>query len=416
MVAINALGNNYEACTGCGACSAACPMDCITMRPDEEGFFHPRIDTGICNCCGFCHRTCPVHPASLNGVEKPGGPHEVLAAWHLDETIRRESSSGGVFTALAENILSHGGAVVGAAYDEHLVVHHTLIETSADLHRLRGSKYVQSQFSHVLYRQILDLLSQGRLVFFTGTPCQVAGLRNFLIKPYDNLLCCDLICHGTPSPLFWERYVHHMKMRGDELAGVSFRDKSTGWKNSSIRLYLQNGRSRRHDLFADPYVAAFLRDYSLRPSCYTCHFTNTNRTGDLTIADFWGVAGKYPEYDLDDKGTSLVLVNTEKGKIWLEDCQSRLFLGRADLETAISGNPMLVRPCHRPKKRDTFYRDLEVLSFPSLVCKYRLYPVSLPRRLLGAIKTKFLAAFRYASNTLISLPFKRTSQSTKMEK
>lgn len=400
--ATHPLGEALNACTGCAACAAVCAMDCITMEPDDEGFLHPRINTADCTDCGLCRQACPVcRGKPSEGVkereETQGKPLHVFAAWHLNEAVRRESSSGGVFTALAESIFARGGVVVGAAFDDRLVVRHTLIETPADLHRLRGSKYVQSEVSSSLYRQIRDLLQQGRPVFFSGTPCQVAGLRGFLRRPDENLFCCDLICHGVPSPLLFARYGRYNQAKGNPLANVSFRDKTTGWKYFSVRQHLQKGGSRLFSVFADPYMAAFLQDCALRPACYVCPFARMARFGDLTIGDFWGVAEKHPEYDRDDKGTSLVLVNTEKGMAWLDACRKCLFLGPADLDTALAGNPMLVRSSHRPPQRDRFYRDLNALSFRALIHRYHLHPSSWARRLLSDLKRRLIAACRGAA-------------------
>lgn len=367
------------------------------MQPDAEGFLIPVTDERICNDCGLCRKTCPVNllgtlaEAKVSHRQKTG-PLSVFAAWHLDERIRLESSSGGVFTALADSILAQGGVVVGAAFDEQFVVRHILIESSAELHRLRGSKYVQSEIAQDLYRQIQDCLKQGRPVLFSGTPCQVAGLRGFLCKAYENLFCCDIICHGVPSPSLLESYVHSNLTADNELKRVSFRDKSKGWKKFCLRLFWHKG-----DLCVpqrDQYLAAFLRNYALRPSCFECQFTTVTRSGDLTLADFWGVAKKYPEYDRDDKGTSLVLVNTEKGRAWLNCCQSSLFLGPADLDTAITGNPMLVRSCPRPPERETFYLDLKTMPFEAMIRKYRLHGPTKLRLFAGLAKRKLRSMFR----------------------
>lgn len=381
------LGAEWPACTGCAACAAVCHADAITMLPDAEGFTQPQTERAICTGCGLCRRVCPVGgTAPSSATAQASEPRQVLAAWHQDSALRSQSSSGGVFTALAQEILSRGGAVVGAAFDEEMAVCHRLVQDPAELSRLRGSKYVQSHFAPALHRQIRDLLELGRPLLFTGTPCQVAGLRGYLMRPYDTLYCCDLVCHGTPSPLFWRRYLLHSQGKEKGIAGYSFRDKRTGWKQSQVRLDLTDGRSRLSATLADPYMVAFLGNYSLRHCCYHCQFTKTSRYGDLTLADFWGVTGRYPEYDRDDRGTSLLLANSEKGLALLDACGASLFLGAADLETAVAGNPMLVRPSHRPAQRDTFYRDLSALSFPALVRKYRLAPPSRLRLFLGRLK------------------------------
>jgi coenzyme F420-reducing hydrogenase beta subunit len=385
------LGKDLENCTGCAACAVVCSSASIIMKADAEGFLHPQINLETCSDCDFCRTKCPVSRKSLSKaaqkeVVERRNPPSVFAAWHLDETIRFESSSGGVFTALAEIILARGGVAVGAAYDDNLVVRHVLIEASKDLYRLRGSKYVQSEIAPALYHKVRDLLKQGRPVLFSGTPCHIAAMRSYLGKPYDNLFCCDIICHGVPSPILFKCYVQDNLARGVQLVNVTFRDKTNGWKHYGVRWHLHNGSSKLVAMSADPYMAAFLRDYALRPSCYICQFKSTMRQGDLTIADFWGVANEYPEYDSDDKGTSLVLVNNKHGQAWLDSCRKNLFLGMANLDTAIVGNAQLVRPSFRPSERDTFYGDLAILSFHALIRKYRLHPPSLSRRIVGALK------------------------------
>jgi len=310
----------------------------------------------------------------------------VLAAWHLDEEVRRLSSSGGVFTALAERILANGGVVVGAAFDSALAVHHVVVQNAAELHRLRGSKYVQSEIKPGLYAEMRALLREGRAVLFCGTPCQVAGVRSYLGNTFDNLYCCDLVCHGTPSPLLWERYLRHQEAAGGGIAAASFRDKERGWKNFGMRHYLRNGTERLRGMFEDPYLIAFLRNYALRPVCYDCRYASTKRTGDVSLADFWGVAAAYPQYDADDKGTSLVLVNTAKGEGLLESCGASLFVGEADLDSAVAGNHVLQHPTPRPEERDRFYVDLERCGFDGVLRMYRLRPPLFLRRVVRAIK------------------------------
>lgn len=387
---------NQEICTGCGACAAVCPVKCIVLQPNDEGFLCPVANTDACTDCGKCRQICPVNPEVIYEKKKVSDccesrPVGIYAAWHLDERVRYESSSGGVFTALAENILVQGGVVVGAAFDDRLVVRHILVESSKDLCRLRGSKYVQSKLDPALYQRIYDMLKQNRPILFSGTPCQVAGLRSFLCRPYEKLICCDMVCHGVPSPLLLECYVTFRSIKGNRLAKIDFRDKTAGWKDFGVRLYYQDGTSRLLSMWSDPYMSSFLQNYILRPACYQCKFKGSNYFGDLTIADFWGVEKKYSEYDRDDKGTSLVLINNEKGRDWLNTNSSNLFLGIADLNTAITGNPAIVRSCSRPPQRETFYVDLNNLSFAALVYKYRLYQPSFIQRVVSSIKRRIVS-------------------------
>ena len=384
---------SVDACTGCAACAAACPASCIAMRPDFEGFFRPEIIEAQCTACGRCVKICPAldPQRALSKLERLPAP-AVYAAWNLDPAIRLQSSSGGVFSVLAEHILSLGGAVVGAAFDENLAVRHILIDSAKDLPKLRGSKYVQSVLQPSLYREIRSLLDRGRLVLFSGTPCQVAGIRSYLHKSYANLFCCDLICHGVPSPLFFHKHISFIqKKNGRKMDLFSFRDKEKGWKKFKVAHRFEGNKKRLLGLFSDAYMAAFCKEFSLRPVCYACPYTTVGRGGDLTIADFWRVADRYPEYDADDKGTSLLLVNSEKGAIWLDTCRSQLFLGAADIETAIAGNPMLARPCHRPQERNTFYTDLAAEPYSTVIRTYRLRPAPIAQRLAYELKDQVKA-------------------------
>lgn len=381
------LNERHESCTGCGVCVAKCPIDCMRMQPDHEGFLHPQIQADDCTDCGACRQVCPIsHPLPESGE---GTPRSVFAAWHLDETIRRESSSGGVFSALAQAVFERGGVVVGAAFDDQLVVRHEIVDSLDELHRLRGSKYVQSEVSTELYRSIRDMLDGGRIVLFSGTPCQVAGLRKFLGEPRENLVCCDFICKGVPSPLLLNSYFQYCEHNDRPVVSISFRDKTFGWKKPSVRVEFACGDSKVSDMLSEhPYTVAFARNCALRAACYACHFCGTSRTGDLTIADFWGVGNKYPEYDQDDKGTSLILANTKVGQNWVDACRESLFVGPADLKAAMAGNPMLVRSAPHPPERDTFYQDLVALPFSGCIRKYRLHRPPLWRRLRTAAKRK----------------------------
>ncbi len=354
------------------------------MRPDSEGFLFPTVDAYECTDCALCDRICPIPKEKDPATRTKGDPLEVLAGWHLDPEIRRQSSSGGVFTALADAIFAQGGVVVGAAFDEKLVVKHIIIEDPADLHRLRGSKYVQSEIAPEVYHAIRDHLKVGRVVLFTGVPCQVAGLKDFLRKPYTNLYTVDLICHGVPSPLFWEKYLDHCRIDSARPTQVSFRDKATGWKRFSVRRTYPDGTTRSADLHHDLYMQAFLKNLNLRESCYRCQFCSTARQGDLTIADFWGIGCKYPSFDDADQGTSLLLRNTTQKNGIIEQADIVLFTRPADLSIAIPGNPALVRPHNRPAKRSSFYKFVSNHTLAAAAQRFRLKPRRLLRLLQSA--------------------------------
>jgi coenzyme F420-reducing hydrogenase beta subunit len=379
-----------SACTGCAACAASCSKKCISLHPDIEGFQRPVVDYSKCTGCKKCSSVCPIliDDASQsiysaesdkivnNTITAKSGTEKVeqiiYAAWNLDEEIRKKSSSGGVFSALAEIIIKKGGAVVGAAFDESFTVRHIIIEKISDIYRLRGSKYVQSEIKPEILCLIRDMLESERNVLFSGTPCEAAGLLCFLNKSYSNLYCCDLVCHGVPSQILLNRYIKYTELKRGRLVSISFRDKTKGWKDNCVKHKMKNGKSVCISANTDLFMNTFLKNYALRPSCYECRYKNLKRNGDITIADFWGVNKKYPEYDLDDKGTSLILVNSINGQQLIDDCKVKLFIGNADIETAVLGNPSLERSCLRPSQRDTFYRDLKNLSFGNLVKRYKI--------------------------------------------
>ena len=301
---------NKADCTGCMACVNVCAHHAITIIQDEEGFDRPQIDDGKCVECGLCQKTCPInhHPV----VHEPKG---VYSGWSSNETVRISSSSGGAFTEIARPILEQGGVVFGCGLDENLQAYHTYVESMDELaDKLRGSKYVQSRIGNS-YSQAKDFLKQGRKVLFSGTPCQIAGLKNYLRRDYDNLITVDLICHGVPSPMLFEDYKNFMQERENmKLTDVSFRCKKSSWifynmtlkghveKSSAPKIYI--GR-----YYEDPYIRGFLSDIFLRPSCHQCHFTSTKRCSDFTIADWWGYSKfKGESLDFEKKVSPLFFV------------------------------------------------------------------------------------------------------------
>lgn len=344
-------------CVGCAACAAICPRGCISMSYNTEGFLIPHIDITNCDHCNFCYSVC-----SIEKYRVEVSPIVSFASWNLNEDIRNKSSSGGIFTALANNVIKNGGVVVGAAFCDNLVVRHIIVRDNIE--RFRGSKYVQSEIPVDIYYEMGKLLKKNISVLFSGTPCQVAAMRSFF-REHDNLICCDVACHGVPSPLLLKKYI------GDELNKISFRDKTTGWKNYSVYKHFKNGKIEIKPASTDPYMIAFLRDYALRPSCYDCKFKGKYRKGDLTLADFWGDN----VYNSDDKGISLVIVNTEKGKSLLESCSKDIFLSPVNIDTYSLNNTMLIKSCVRPIERDMFYKDLVEMSFLNIIQKYHLFPV-----------------------------------------
>ena len=354
-----------QKCTGCGACATACPKKCITMQSDSDGFLYPSIDTSLCVDCGACRDVCPVISKSGEQLAMP----KAFVAIGLDEKVRLKSSSGGVFTILAEEILENGGVVFGAAFDSEFKVVHTAVEEKRELSKLRGSKYVQSEIGGS-YKEIKKHLQEGRQVLFSGTPCQVAGLKSYLKKDYDNLLCLDFICHGVPSPDLWKRYVEFCEEKNDsKLTAASFRDKSESWGSFSMRLEFQNGKIQSNNLNKDCYLRAFLSDVALRPSCYDCSFKTVGRDVDITLADYWDVSKIHPEM-FDNKGTSLVLVHSEKGGELLKSVAERVSYKPTELDVALASNQAAVRSAAKPRSREAFLSDIKILGFEKTVNKY----------------------------------------------
>lgn len=301
-------------CCGCGACAERCPKGCIAMREDAEGFLYPEVDRSACIGCGLCESVCP-----YNGKHDGREPADVLAVKNRNGGDRMASSSGGVFIALAENVVAGGGTVFGAVFDDGWQVAHTCADTVGGLRPMMGSKYVQSRVGGA-YARAEKLLKEGRKVMFTGTPCQTAGLRSFLRKEYDNLLAVDIMCHGVPSPGVWRRYLedNFTNNGGMRITAINFRDKrKEGWARYNV-VIRGTDVDRERELSASVYVAnpfmrGFMADAYLRPSCHRCPFKHGASGGDLIIADYWGAARAVPDF-ADDKGVSLVIVNTEKGR------------------------------------------------------------------------------------------------------
>lgn len=357
-------------CCGCTACVSICPKQCITMREDEEGFLYPVVDSSRCIDCNLCKKVC----LELHSKERRE-PLNVYAAKHKNEQVRLASSSGGIFTLLAEKIIDEGGVVFGARFNNSWNVIHDYTETKEGLAAFRGSKYVQSYMGNC-YLKTKSFLDQDRKVMFTGTPCQIAGLKNYLKKDYDNLLAVDVVCHGVPSPKVWQMYLDEIARKGGkntvlshhiaeeaEINHIDFRSKSTGWKKFSFALTLSEATADGEknsvllsSIFTEnPYMNAFLSNLSLRPSCYDCPAKSGKSGSDITIADFWGIENVLSEFD-DDKGISLVLSYSEKGGRWLDslDCECI----EVDYRSAQRMNPSISSSVNKPINRAFFFRQL----------------------------------------------------------
>ena len=347
-------------CTGCFACYNICPKHCIIMEKDEEGFWYPKIDSKNCIECKKCEQFCPILQEKFQISKR-----DAYAAVSSNATIVKKSSSGGLFSVFAQAVLEENGTVYGAAFNEDYMVEHKGIVKKEDLESIFGSKYVQSRIGSV-YREIEQKLKVGESVYFSGTPCQVNGLKVFLNKEYENLISQDIICHGTPSPKMWEHYLKSFKLKKG--AKISFRDKSTGWESYSF-VVSQGGKKFKQRADDNMYMRAFINNYTLRPSCYTCKIKGENRRSDITLGDFWGIKNVFPDF-YDKNGVSLVVLNSEKGRAFFEKIRCNIKCKKVELKEAIRYNPSYETASCLPEDRDQFMQELFDKNFNRVVSVY----------------------------------------------
>ena len=367
--------NEKQDCCGCTACVERCPKQCITMQEDEEGFLYPHIEESICIDCGLCEKVCPV----INQAG-PRKPLKVYAAKNPDEKIRMQSSSGGVFTMLAEKIINDGGAVFGAKFNKNWEVVHDYTETIDGLAAFRGSKYVQSNIGNC-YIKAEQFLKDGRKILFSGTPCQIAGLNLFLKKEYNHLLTIDVVCHGVPSPIVWRDYIKSIS-KSNPVLSVTFRDKSTGWKNYSTK-YVMINTEVKHYSIDDNHMQGFLLNLYLRPACYACPSKCGKSMSDITIGDFWGIQNHYPDFD-DDKGTGLVLLNTEKSI----QLYKTLHIDNTETtyQQAYAGNPAMEHSAKGTKQRVEFWKEYKYRGIGAIKKNCNKMKPSMVYRVINKIK------------------------------
>lgn len=328
-------------CTGCTACAAICPQECIAMTADHYGFLYPAVDAEKCVECGLCEAACPLlHPMNMLG-ENP----VAFAAYSKDEPLRQDSSSGGVFSELANTVLEDGGAVFGAAYNEKFEVTHICVEDHRDLKKLRSAKYAQSDLQGV-FLQVKSCLGKGQRVLFCGTPCQVAGLKTYLGAAYENLVTVDFVCHSIPSPMAWKEYVKFRSLQdnsGELPKYINLRSKETGWSRYQYANLFEYKDGTTHTVKSGQslYMKLFIGGYISRMSCADCRFKGYNRNSDLTLGDFWGIWDVAPDMD-DNKGTSLVLVHSRCGMELVERVSQRLVMREVSLDQTSKQNSAML--------------------------------------------------------------------------
>lgn len=362
-----------EECTGCLSCYNSCNINAIDIYTNEQGFKYPRINITKCIDCGKCTKSCPI----INTPRQKETKLKTFGAWNKDYTIRKDSSSGGIFTIIATKILQDNGYVVGAAFDSNFYVHHIIIDNINSLYRLRGSKYLQSNIG-TTYKQIFKLLKSNKKILFTGTPCQIAGLKSYLRnKEYPNLYTIDLVCHGTPSPLIFQDYKRWLEKKyNSTIKDFQFRDKKWSWIRYNTKATFTNNTTYWGTWEEDIFMRGFLRDLYLRESCYNCHYTNLQRQGDITIADFWGYVPAKSEIDNKDSGISLVIVNSEKGNELFTACNKNMIWYNKDPQIAIRGNRALTQRVAIPTQRDMFWQTYFNKGFTATISTF-LYPDSI---------------------------------------
>lgn len=345
-------------CCGCFACANACPFGCIEMKEDNEGFLYPVTDEEKCTKCGKCLRACTLK----NENKEKSAFLKVYACKNKDETVRLSSSSGGMFSLLAGQVLDNGGVVFGAIFDENLNVIHSKAETEEELKKMRGSKYVQSSISNT-YNEAKALLDKGRQVLFTGTPCQIAGLKSYLGRDYNSLVTADIVCHGVPSPKVFNKYIDECEQKyKSKVTHFNFRNKDDGWKKYKTQISFESGTVISQLGSNNTFIKGFLSDLYNRPSCAVCKCKYPNGSSDITIADYWGIETNFPEFD-DDKGVSLVLTHTEKGQTVFNNLSDKMYIQQSDLEHALIYNPCISKSAKPHRSREKFFNAFENSSF-----------------------------------------------------
>lgn len=354
---------SVQECAICGACINACPVDAISLDKVHLDFRYPQINEDICIHCNRCEKACPI----LGDKGKPGEGYPVaFAAKSENDPMRMRSSSGGAFYELADQMLRDGGYVCGAVFDDEFHVKHILSNAKENILRMMGSKYAQSDVGYC-YREVKDVLEKGCKVLFSGCPCQVAGLRTFLGKEYPNLLLVELICHGIPSDHMLQTYIGMQERKyGTKLTKMEFRNKKKGWHNSSVRMEFENHRIYSIPYTADAYTIGFLRNITLKSSCYDCHFRNFTAGSDITLGDFWGAEVELPEDD--NKGISAILINSGKGMDIIDRCN--LALTPANVETVIKYNKNLLCSAALSPQRSLFYASADTNGLEKAIRRY----------------------------------------------
>lgn len=350
-------------CVGCKACGDVCPKEAISYQVNEEGFWHPTIDKTKCVKCNRCEQVCPsVHVPKRNNEQV----QSVLASYHKEQSIRYESTSGGVFYALAESILHKGGYVVGCIYSgDYSKAYHVVIDSEEKLKDVIGSKYFQSD-TEGIYKATKTVVEEGKPVLFCGSPCQVAALHNFLGREYNNLYLVDFVCRGINTPMAYQKYIEELELKyNSKVKKVHFKNKSHGWLNLGTYVEFQNGKKYYRNRYMDPWVNAFVvGNLYMRQACSECNYKTLPRISDISLGDFWG---QHFTKDEAKNGLSLIMVNNDKGKRLIKDSSSRLQLTKKSLDEAIEGNPAILNSIPPSSHREEFFERIHKEPYSGIV-------------------------------------------------
>lgn len=389
------IKNDYE-CTGCRACEQICPVNCITMVEDIEGFIYPNVDKEKCINCGLCKRTCP----QINKLNKENKDSIVYAMKPKKIENAKKSASGGIAYILSEEYIKNNKIIFGCEFNENLIANHIKVENKENLNKLRGSKYVFSDTKNT-FREAKELLNKGKEVLYIGTPCQIAGLKNFLNKDYQNLITIDIVCHGVPSPKLFSKYIKYLEFKlKSKIIEYDFRNKEKAkWGE-----YYAKVRTLNKDYFInaneDPYYHNFLKGTIFRECCYKCIYANMNRVGDITLADFWGIEEIDSEF-YNENGISLAIINTKKGEKVFEEIKEQTEYKEFSKQQASFRNFNLKKPTQRPKIRDNIYKNIDLKNVKKYISKNLKIKNKIKNKIKKLIPRKIKNELKQILNNLI---------------
>ena len=379
-------------CCGCCACVDVCAHQAISLKTDIEGFWYPVVDETKCVDCGLCNKVCPeLNIADIKKNDYPQPAH-TIAAINKKMSVRWDSTSGGAFSALADAMYEEGGYVSGAIYNDDFSVRNFISNNPDDLKKLRSSKYLQSK-AEGIYKEIRDLLRKGEKVLACGTPCQMAALQSFLRKDYENLIITDFICRGVNSPKVYRKYLDSLERKfGGKVVYVKAKNKELGWRNLTRKVVFDNGKSYYGVGMIDDFRRGYHTNVYCRPSCYSCQYKGFPRMADITIADYWGIEKIDPNMD-NNIGTSMILLNSNKGIAYFEKVKDKLEWEETKFESILPGNIALRKPIEPSKiDRKTFFEDLDRGTFEEVTAKY--FPL-IQKKLSFKYKVKFILKAGY---------------------